>query len=64
MYASWMKVPVATVLFIGSVAMLVATNSPLKSLNGTLGAIVAMACIGCMVLSFTLYSNLDIIRRP
>lgn len=60
---SWIRVPLATILFIGSAALLISPQSPLLSLGGYLGTVGALACIGCLVYSFTLYSNLDIVKK-
>lgn len=60
---SWMRVPLATILFIGSAALLISPQSPLLSLGGYLGSAGALACIVCLVYSFALYSNLDVAKR-
>lgn len=60
---SWIRVPLATVLFIGSAALLISPQSPILGLGGYLGGVAAVACIGCLVYSFTLYSNLDIVKK-
>jgi len=60
---SWIRVPLATILFIGSAALLISPQSPLLGLGGYLGTVGALGCIVCLVYSFTLYSNLDVMKR-
>ncbi len=60
---SWMRVPLATILFIGSAALLISPQSPLLKMGGTIGTLGALTYIVALVYSFTLYSNLDLARR-
>ncbi|WP_269446494.1 hypothetical protein [Methanocella arvoryzae] len=43
--------------------MLISPQSPILGLDGYLGGAAAIACIGCLVYSFTLYSNLDMVKK-
>lgn len=52
------KIPMATILFIGAVYMLIARQDILSGTTvGTLGAVV---CIGALVISIALYTNINI----
>ncbi len=51
-----MRIPFATVLFVGSVYVL---SVYVNTLDGVLGTILGLACIGVLVYSMVLFSHLD-----
>jgi hypothetical protein len=51
------KIPMATILFIGAAYMLIARPDMLSGPVGTVGAVV---CIGALVLAIALYTNINI----
>ena len=51
------KIPLATVIFIAAAYMLLMRNDLLSGPMGTIGAII---CIGALVYSITLYTNINI----
>ena len=54
-----MRVPVATILFLGSVYFLLTT---FNRVDGFLSNVGAMICIAALVISFMLYSNINIVK--
>ncbi len=59
------RIPLATVLFVGSVGMLWTILNPgnsqfFSSLDGVTSNVIAAACIVCLVYSFVLYSNINL----
>jgi|AGTN01.2.fsa_nt_gi hypothetical protein len=62
-----MRIPLATVLFVGSVGLLYTLWKPdqvefLAGLDNVTSGIIAVACIVCLVYSFILYSNLNVAK--
>ncbi|WP_230741481.1 hypothetical protein [Methanooceanicella nereidis] len=54
-----MRIPLATVIFIGSIFLLTTYFNEADSVFGTIGA---FFCIIGLVFSFMLYSNLNIVK--
>ena len=62
-----MRIPFATVLFVGSVGLLYSLWKPeqikfFAGLDEVTSGILAIACIVCLVYSFILYSNIQIAK--
>ncbi len=51
------KIPMATILFIGAIYMLLARPD---MLSGTVGSIGAVVCIAALVYAIALYTNINI----
>lgn len=54
-----MRIPLATIMFMGSVFLLTSYFNKIDSVMGTVGALV---CIVALVFSFMLYSNINIVK--
>ncbi len=62
-----MRIPLATVLFVGSVGLLYTLQNPqnvqfFAGLDKVTSGIIAVACIVCLVYSFMLYSNMNVAK--
>ena len=63
-----MRIPLATVLFVGSVGILWTLVHPPESmqffsgLDNVTSGIIAIACIVVLVYSFMLYSNINLVK--
>jgi hypothetical protein len=64
-----MRIPLATVLFVGSVGLLYALWKPeevqmqfFTGLDSVTSGVIAIACIVCLVYSFMLYSNMNLAK--
>ncbi len=60
-----MRIPFATVLFVGSVGLLYTLWKPeqitfFAGLDNVTSGVIAAACIVCLVYSFILYSNINL----
>lgn len=56
------RVPLATILFIGSVFPIFMITQGTMKLDTTIEAVVGVICVFGIVLAFTLFSNLDVVR--
>lgn len=54
------RIPLATVIFIAAAFLLIAPNSYLNILDDTFRTIGAVICMGALVYSITLYTNIRI----
>lgn len=54
-----MRIPLATIMFLGSVFLL---STYFINQNDTMGTIGSFVCIVALVFSFMLYSNINIVR--
>jgi len=66
-FMDMMRIPFATVLFVGSVGLLYSLWKPeqlafFAGLDSVTSGIIAAACIVCLVYSFILYSNISIAK--
>jgi hypothetical protein len=61
-----MRIPLATLLFVGSVGLLYTLQTGdvqfFAGLDDITSGIVAVACIVCLVYSFMLYSNMNLAK--
>ncbi len=64
-----MRIPFATVLFVGSVGLLFELSKPVEKqvhffagLDNVASGVIAVACIVCLVYSFMLYSNMNLAK--
>jgi hypothetical protein len=64
-----MRIPLATVLFVGSVGLLYSLWKPdevrmqfFAGLDSVTSGVIAIACIVCLVYSFMLYSNMNVAK--
>jgi hypothetical protein len=64
-----MRIPFATVLFVGSVGLLYTLSRPenmkiqfFAGLDNVTSGVIAVACIVCLVYSFMLYSNMNLAK--
>jgi hypothetical protein len=62
-----MRIPFATVLFVGSVGLLYTLWKPeqtqfFSGLDNVTSGVLAVACIVCLVYSFMLYSNMNVAK--
>jgi ABC-type enterochelin transport system permease subunit len=64
-----MRIPLATVLFVGSVGLLYTLWKPdevqmqfFAGLDSVTSGVIAIACIVCLVYSFMLYSNMNVAK--
>jgi hypothetical protein len=62
-----MRIPLATVLFVGSVGLLYTLQNPANmqffaGLDTMTSGIIAVACIVCLVYSIMLYSNINLAK--
>lgn len=62
-----MRIPLATVLFVGSVGLLYTLWKPdqvqfFAGLDKVSSGVIAIACIVCLVYSFMLYSNMNLAK--
>jgi hypothetical protein len=62
-----MRIPLATVLFVGSVGLLYTLQNPANTqffagLDNVTSGIIAVACIVCLVYSIMLYSNINLAK--
>lgn len=63
-----MRIPFATVLFVGSVGLLYTLWKPgqmafFAGLDSVTSGVIAAACIVCLVYSFILYSNINLVPK-
>lgn len=63
------RIPLATTLFVGSVGLLYALWKPeqvnmqfFAGLDEVTSGVIAIACIVCLVYSFMLYSNMNVVK--
>jgi len=62
-----MRIPVATLLFVGSVGLLYTLQNPgnmqfFAGLDKVTSGVIAVACIVTLVYSFMLYSNMNLAK--
>jgi hypothetical protein len=61
-----MRIPLATLLFVGSVGLLYTLKTEqvqfFAGLDNVTSGIIAVACIVCLVYSFMLYSNMNLVK--